>query len=171
LDRAPGRKAIVLFTDGVDTESRFANASQALLRIEQSNVAIHVIQYDTKVQPRPVPVEYRRVVGKSEDNAPAYEEANRWLQNLSSASGGRLIHAENVPSLNEAFKEIAQELRRQYTLCYYPADPKNDDAYHRIRVTVDRGNITLRTRSGYRRSVIRLREPIRDSHPCPAKKA
>jgi VWFA-related protein len=155
LDRVAGRKAIVLLTDGIDTASRFANASQTLSRIEQSNVGIHVIQYDTKVKARPVPAEYRRVVGKPEDNAPAYEEADRLLQSLSSASGGRLIHAETIPSLNAAFKEIAGELRRQYTLCYYPADPKNDGAYHRIRVAVDREDVVLRARSGYRKSVIR----------------
>ncbi|MBZ5499964.1 MAG: VWA domain-containing protein [Acidobacteriia bacterium] len=155
LDRLPGRKAILLFTDGVDTESRFMNAAAALSRIEQSNVAVHVIRYDTQVQTKPVPREYRRVLGKTEEDATAYDEANRFLQSLSSGSGGRLFHAETIPSLNEAFREIAQELRRQYTLYYYPADPKNDGAYHQIRVAVDREDVTIRARSGYRRIAVR----------------
>ncbi len=139
FDAFAGRKAIVLFTDGVDTSSRLATAASSLARIEESDVVVYVIQYDTKSDP-----------GFGTFPKSAYESGARYLRDLSSSSGGRLFNAATVSSLSQAFQQVAQELRHQYTICYYPANQVNDGSYRRIRVTSDQPEIRIRARPGYR---------------------
>jgi Ca-activated chloride channel family protein len=149
LDRIAGRKAMVLFTDGVDNESQRVDAAGSLANIERSDVIVYAIQYDTRkdglsdrfaVPPPPGYATFGEL----------YARAVRYLRDLTSHSGGRLFHAETMGSLQEAFSQVAQELSLQYTLCYYPADQKRGGSYRRLRVTVDRPDVIVRARTGYR---------------------
>ncbi|MGD0310407.1 MAG: VWA domain-containing protein [Acidobacteriota bacterium] len=149
LDRISGRKAMVLFTDGVDNESQRVDAVGSLANIERSDVIVYAIQYDTRkdglsdrfaVPPPPGYATFGEL----------YARAVRYLRDLTSHSGGRLFRAETMGSLQEAFSQVAQELSLQYTLCYYPADQKHGGSYRRLRVTVDRPNVIVRARTGYR---------------------
>ena len=149
LSRVPGRKAIVLFTDGVDNESLEAGSADTLATIEKSDVLVYAIQYDTRKDGMsdrfhvPLPPGYVSF-------STLYGRAVKYLGNLSSHSGGRLYHAETIVSLKDAFSQIATELRRQYTLCYYPANQKRDGSFRRLRVKVDVSGAKVRARTGYR---------------------
>jgi len=149
LDPLPGRKAMVLFTDGVDNDSEQMDAGRTLALIEKSDVLGYAIQYDTRNDGMPdrfpLPASQRPV---SFDTL--YKRAGKYLRDLSSRSGGRLFQAETLESLQEAFSQIAEELPRQYTLCYYPAQPARTGSFRRIRVTVDKPGVRVRARSGYR---------------------
>jgi VWFA-related protein len=133
LDHVQGRKAIVLLTDGIDSLSRLANAASTQALIEESNVLVYAIRYNTD-----------------------YYDANtdlqgyQYLLTLCENSGGRLLNAATVPSLRQALSKIAEELRHQYTICYYPTDSANDGSFRRIRVSVDRSGVRIHARSGYR---------------------
>jgi Ca-activated chloride channel homolog len=140
LDRVPGRKAIVLLTDGVDTASRLTTLALSLERIEESNVLVYVLQYDTQSG-------LTRLAPNLGDS-PA--RASEYLRGLSTNSGGRRFDADSIPALREAFLQIADELRHQYAICYYPAAQTPENAFRRIQVTVDRPDIKVRTRLGYR---------------------
>ncbi|MGA2260625.1 MAG: hypothetical protein ABSH28_04220 [Acidobacteriota bacterium] len=61
-----------------------------------------------------------------------------------------VVQAGNRENINDAFLHISEDLSHQYTLCYYPANRSRDDAFRRIRVEVDRGEVKIQTRSGYR---------------------
>lgn len=74
----------------------------------------------------------------------------QYLHDLCADSGGRLFSASTFPNLRWAFDQIAEELRHQYTLCYYPSNQTNDDPYRRIQVTVNRPGMKIRARAGYR---------------------
>ncbi len=137
LNRLPGRKAIVLFTDGFDTQSSLASAASTLASAQKSDVLVYVIRYDTK------PTDVSRQ---------ALALGAAYLDGLSESSGGRLFNASSVRGLRGAFAEIAEELRHQYALCYYPKESSNDTAFRRIQVTVDKPGIRLRARTGYRPS-------------------
>ena len=56
------------------------------------------------------------------------------LQELADRSGGRLYEADTLYNLSQAFSTIAEELRHQYALSYYPTNAKKDGAYRRVRV-------------------------------------
>jgi hypothetical protein len=45
---------------------------------------------------------------------------------------------------------IAEELRHQYSLSYYPANSKRDGAYRRVKVRVEKQGMIVRAREGYR---------------------
>src|SRR5439155_25997069 len=47
LSQIEGRKAVVLFTDGVDTTSRRASYQSTLLDAEELDALIYPVQYDT----------------------------------------------------------------------------------------------------------------------------
>jgi Ca-activated chloride channel family protein len=153
LNWTTGRRAIVLLTDGVDVGSGLAGAADTLARFAASDVPAYVVQYDTKLtntNKLPSGWKIRLIPEGYLDKDAAYANASRFLQDLSATSGGRLELAGNIGSLQEAFARIAEELGRQYTLCYYPSNQARDGSLRRIRVEVNRPGIKIRARAEYR---------------------
>ena len=79
-----------------------------------------------------------------------YQTADDYLKTLANKSGGRLLRADTVMSLPEAFAQIAAELRTQYAIGYYPTNKARDGQYRKIKVTSTRKNAVVRARPGYR---------------------
>lgn len=153
LNWTAGRRAVVLLTDGLDVGSGLAGAADALARFAVSDVPVYVVQYDTKltnINKLPSGWKIRLIPEGYLDKDAAYASASRFLQDLSTTSGGRLEQAGNIGSLQEAFARIAEELRRQYTLCYYPSNQARDGSLRRIRVEVNRPGVKVRARAEYR---------------------
>ena len=149
LDEVEGRKAIVLFTDGKDTSSKLANSRSTALRVEKSDVLVYVVQYDTASDLQYFVLGRGVVIGGMK--AEGHEDSD-YLRELADHSGARLFRTENMPSLDRAFAQIAGELRNQYWLSYYPAKAARDGSYRHLRVSVNRSDVVLRAREGYRAS-------------------
>jgi hypothetical protein len=79
----------------------------------------------------------------------AYLKADEYLKSLADKSGGKLLRADALTSLPDAFAKIAAELRTQYLLGYYPVKKDRDDLYRTIKVTSSRKNVVIRARPGY----------------------
>ena len=79
-----------------------------------------------------------------------YLTADDYLKKLADKSGGRLLRADTLVSLPDAFAKIAGELRTQYSIGYYPTNKARDDAYRKIRVTTTRKDVAVRSRPGYK---------------------
>ena len=79
----------------------------------------------------------------------AYATADSYLKALAEKSGGRLLRADTLASLPDAFGQIAAELRTQYMLGYYPVNKERDDRYRKIKVETTRKNVAVRARPGY----------------------
>jgi hypothetical protein len=79
-----------------------------------------------------------------------YLTADGYLAELASKSGGRLLRADTLVSLPDAFAKIAAELRTQYTIGYYPTNKAHDGQYRKIKVTSTRKGVVVRARPGYR---------------------
>ncbi|MCI0337912.1 MAG: VWA domain-containing protein [Acidobacteria bacterium] len=158
LEKMNGRKAIVLFSDGVDTASRLATAPSTIDLVEESDVLVYAIQYDTKEDVRggmfgmgrrgSAPAIIRIPPSGASDEE--YRRADRYMKEVVDRSGARLYKADMLGDVKQAFQLIAEELRYQYTLSYYPLNDKRDGSYRRIRVVVDRLNSAVRARKGYR---------------------
>jgi VWFA-related protein len=161
LNQIEGRKAIVLFTDGVDTTSR-ATAQGTIQMVEEANVVVYPIKYDTDDNapyygsgggsPGGIQIpgwpgaKTPRVGGGSED----YRYGAVYLKKLADSSGGRLHNADTLSDLDRAFARIAEELRHQYLLSYYPTNSAQDGSYRTIKVRVDQPDLIVRARQGYR---------------------
>jgi Ca-activated chloride channel homolog len=144
LNRIQGRKAIVLFSDCVDTASRQASFASTLNRLEEANVLVYPIHYDTAegilkaAQTVQAQTNGRMNLGGSpEEIKKQYEAAARYVSNLVQKSGGRAYEAATLSDAQQAFANIAEELRRQYWLSYYSNNQKNDGSQRKIRVTVE----------------------------------
>lgn len=80
-----------------------------------------------------------------------YKLADDYLDEIANTSGGRLVRADNNLMLPRAFQQIAEELRTQYSLGYYPTSAARSGKYRKIRVRTTRKDVAVRTRPGYRK--------------------
>jgi Ca-activated chloride channel family protein len=157
-----GRKAIILFTDGVDTGSIRNSEHTTLRKAEESNTVIYTIRYDTysDVSYRTSPSRvgsifdilfdaiFGRIISGPGTSRQEYEKGKRYLQELAFVSSGRYYEA-NITNLSNAFAMIAEELRRQYTLGYYPENIGKPGQRRRIKVRVMRPNLVVRAKNSY----------------------
>jgi VWFA-related protein len=153
LEKIQGRKAIVVFTDGVDNASYLATWEDVKARIEESGALVYPVRYDTLenitsayagIAPPP------NVKSAGEAAEKEYARAAQNLKNLATASGGRYYDVETIGDTKQAFANIAEELRQYYWLGYYPANTVHDGKYHKINVVTGKPGVVLRARLGYR---------------------
>lgn len=79
-----------------------------------------------------------------------YLMADSYLKEIADRSGGQVYRADTVGALPQAFAAIADELRTQYLLGYYPINREHDGSYRKIQVKTSRKDIAIRARPGYR---------------------
>ena len=181
LSRIEGRKAVVLFTDGVDTTSKNATYQSTVRDAEELDATIYPVYYNTYnylndsgsnyPAPRRTPFPRRGrnsgiggiigVIlgggnvqiggggGSAGSSRRDYERGAQYLEDLAAKTGGRKYDADSTQNLDLAFSSIAEELRRQYSLGYYPADSGNAGQRKQIKVSVNRPNSIVRARDSY----------------------
>jgi Ca-activated chloride channel homolog len=176
LTRVAGRKAIVLFTDGVDTTSRSGTYETNVRDAEELDALIYPVQYDTYqdvnsgsgggwpggggigVPTSPIDILIQIMGGRGGRRGggrPAgssrsdYERGDRYLRELAERTGARQYRADSVSNLSYAFAGIADELRRQYSLGYYPSRAPRPGERRQVRVRVNQPNLAVRTRDSY----------------------
>jgi len=128
--REEKRRAIVVLSDGGENYSR-ASADKALDHALQAGATIYA-------------------VNMGEQGAARDLTGSSILRNFAEKSGGRYVDSPGGQELRDAFAEIAQELGRQYTIAYRPANRARDGKWHAIEVKLARADVTVRNRKGYR---------------------
>ena len=153
LKRIRGRKAIVLFTDGVDTTSSSATYDGTLRAAEELDALIYSIQYNTyNDQTPPLPngqTAATVVTSNGEPLSVAYKRAGVYLQSLSDKTAGRFYSATGLNYLKQIFSRIAAELRQQYSLGYYPSNKSSAKRKRDLKVRVNLPGVALRYRRSY----------------------
>ena len=112
LRNIPGRKAIILFTDGDDTWST-ATMRTTLCKAPESDALIYPIHYGSSA-------------------------STIYLQALASETSARFYQADDIGAIKRAFADVAEELRRQYNIGYYPKTTSSRPLARRIKVEVER---------------------------------
>ncbi|HUF03093.1 MAG TPA: VWA domain-containing protein [Aridibacter sp.] len=161
LNKIEGRKAIVLFTDGVDTVSRGADYGENLIDAEESEAVIFPIYYNTFLENRmggggvmtaPFPIPTGGILNPQQrGNRPEdYALGKQYLDDLAAYTGGRVYNAGSSRfGLQSTFEAIAEELKRQYQVGYYPAKEGKPGERKKIKVRVYRPNLIVRARDSY----------------------
>lgn len=171
-----GRKAIVLFSDGVDTSSRRAHDMNNLSDALELDALIYPIRYDTfaDVQamknkpvssgqtlpgqvpsktksplPFPIPTQTVGMMGDKGTTLEEYKKADEYLDQLAFRTGGRMFYASTTGNLTKAFADIAAELREFYSIGYYPKDEAEKGKKRKIKVKVNRENVAVKARDNY----------------------
>jgi VWFA-related protein len=130
--RAEQRKAIVVLSDGMDTQSR-ASSGKALEAALSVNAGIYAVD-----------------MSANDGGASRNLQSSLLLKGFAEKSGGRFIATPGGPALRDAFASIAQELGHQYTIAFRPANKAHDGRWRTLDVKVSRPELTVRTRKGYR---------------------
>lgn len=105
----------------------------------------------TRTNPNPGTINDRRTndsISGMMDNL--YLMADSYLKEIADRTGGQVYRADTVGLLPQAFAAIADELRTQYLLGYYPTNSTHDGSYRKIQVKTSRKDIAIRARPGYR---------------------
>lgn len=158
LGQLSGRKAIVILSDGVDTSSVRSNAKEILGAAEEADVIIYPIRYDTfddvrrnrrkdseiRYDENDKPYIYERQPEKGEREGD-YAEAREFLSAAANSTGGRVFKVSTVENLNKAFEQIAEELRKTYSLGYYPEETRRSGEYT-LKVRISRPGLNIRLR-------------------------
>lgn len=71
------------------------------------------------------------------------------LEQLTTATGGRLYKPKSFDALDATYAEVADELRHQYSLYYTPLNRKRDGSFRRVIVETDPTAYHASTRVGY----------------------
>ncbi len=151
MAQIPGRKAIVLMTDGVDQNSQ-ASLKSTLADIAEQDVLIYTVQYNTLPQ---LPQRLSQIKNeKARRKVQArlmqgYAVSEPYLRALADKTGGRFYRAGDLREVGPAFEAITAELGLQYSLGYYPNENSTAGAERAIKVRVRYPNMVVRARDSY----------------------
>jgi len=158
LVRELGRKAVVIFTDGVDTTSRRADYASTVTAVEEVDALFYPIRYNTQkantdavaqtygIQ---LPAGMLVQLGRGQSDA-EYQKGKTYLETLATNSGGRIFEADTIPNLETAFAGVAEELRRQYSIGYYATEDGKPGDRKKIKIEVSRPpRAVIRAKSNY----------------------
>ena len=127
LAEEAGRKAIVVLTDAQD-EGSTLKVQDAIEAAQRTDTVVHILL-----------VADPRFGGGNESIA----------KKLTDETGGRTIVVRSEKNLEQAFDQISEELRSQYTLGYYSSNTARDGSYRKIKVDTTRKELDALARRGY----------------------
>lgn len=123
LRRIHGRKAVILFTDGEDTWSQTTLQSN-LRDATELDALVFTIHYGAS-------------------------PSATYLRSLAEKTGGRFYEATDIEAVKQSFAAVAEELRRQYSIGYYPKVAARSGEERALKLKVNRPNVGIRMRKSY----------------------
>lgn len=165
-----GRKALVVFSDGVDRGSK-ERLNDAVDSADRASVAIYTIYFKGEQESNGVgfpgggrrgggypgggggypgggggyPGGGRRGGGSSESSV----DGKKIMEQIATRTGGHAFEAKKKENLEEIYNLISEELRGQYLLTYTPDKVDNDGGFHKIALKANKDDLTVATREGY----------------------
>jgi Ca-activated chloride channel family protein len=151
LAGVPGRRAMVLLTDGVDNASRNAGYQSNLNDIARSDVQVYAVQFSTYAQASKQTARVRRPPPEGSGFSRVdYQRADAYLHQISQLTGTSVYPAANLSRLDSAIVSIAEELHNEYSLGYYPKAVGKPGEIRRVEVRVSQPWLVVRgARPGY----------------------
>jgi VWFA-related protein len=158
--QTPGRKAVVIFTDGVDTTSRQATYESTVAAVEEVDALVYPIRYDTQVradqgsqvallQRMNMPPAMLAQLGRGQTDI-EYALGKEYLNTIATNSGGRIFEASAMGDLEAAFKGVADELRQQYAVGYYPDNTGKPGDRKKIKIEIiNKPRVVVRSKTTY----------------------
>jgi VWFA-related protein len=143
LRNAPGRRVIVVITDGDDTFSR-ADLQDAIDIAQRTETTIFAIS--TK--------EGFLGTVPGVDAGTVKDRGDKYLTQLCEETGGEAFFTGDMLELETAFKKISEELRSQYIITYRPTNQNYDGKERKVEVRFNdkekAGKYQIRTKRSYR---------------------
>jgi VWFA-related protein len=169
-----GRKALVVFSDGVDRGSK-ETLNDAVDAADRANVAVYTIYFkgeQERSEGSGFPGSGGRRGGMGGGGYPgggggypggggggrrggdgggreSGVDGKKILEKIATRTGGRFFEAKKKDNLEEIYGQIAEELRGQYLLTYTPDVVDKDGGFHKIALKANKDDLTVATREGY----------------------
>jgi VWFA-related protein len=161
-----GRKALIVFSDGVDHNSK-ETLNDAVDAADRAGVAVYTIYFKGEEELRqngyagPFDPQHGGIGLSSVGDYPGSGgrhggsqkargvNGKKILEKIAQRTGGRYFEAKNKENLDEIYSRIAEELRGQYLLTYTPERVDKGGGFHKIALKANHENLTVVTREGY----------------------
>jgi Ca-activated chloride channel family protein len=156
------RHAIVVLTDGIDSRRGYASLEMAMSALLQSGAGVYAIsntqierekkrsELDTLLASGSAAVQFNQLrIGDLREGLRVLDASEKGLERLAEVTGGRIFKPESFANLNSVYREVAEDLRSQYSIYYSPQDKARDGRFRRVRVEVRNPQLRAKTRMGY----------------------
>jgi len=166
----PGRKALVVFSDGVDRSSK-ETQSDAIDAAEHANTIVYTVYFRGGEEKQSgfggqhrhggMGGQYPGSGGGWPGGGGGYPgdgggkpqrapiDGKKVMQDIATRTGGQFFEAKHTSNFEEIYNEIAKELQGQYVLTYVSDQQDDDGTYHKIVLKPKKDDLTVITREGY----------------------
>lgn len=160
LGKVKGRKAVIVLTDGIDSARGRITQDQAFRAMVEEEVPVYAVS-KTRIQGQRDREQLDFYLKNSKSSAnqmridglkmslEQLDESERFLTKLSEETGGRIYLPASFDNLNDAYQQVADELRSQYVIFYTPTNSARDGSYRGVRVKTKAPGLHVTTRFGY----------------------
>jgi VWFA-related protein len=126
-ENGPVRRAIILVSDGDDNQSRVLR-QEAIEMAQRAGVIVYTISTNLSNNP---------------------DEGDRSLKMLAEATGGQAFFPFKLQDVANAFHDINEELRSQYSVFYKPEDFQANGQFRPIQIIAENKKYKVRAKKGY----------------------
>lgn len=159
--KTQSRRAAIILTDGIDS-GRGTTLERAVSALLQAQVTVYVVS-NTEISRAAKKEELESYTNATESvrrfnqlhiddlraGLRALEQGEQVLDQIVTATGGRLYKPASFSLLESAYTEVAEELRSQYAVFYTPVDKTRDGKFRRTRVETTNKTYKTHSRIGY----------------------
>lgn len=128
-DQQPGRKIMVMYTDGGDTRSSLS-FDETMTLLKATQVTVYAI-------------------GLVERTGSARLELQMKMRQLAEATGGQAFFPQEMKNIDGAYEKVLDEIKGQYHLGYLSTNAATDGAWRKVEIKVKRPDVKIRSRKGY----------------------
>jgi Ca-activated chloride channel family protein len=136
------KKVLLVITDGEDNASHYT-FDELMARAQKSNAVVYTVGLLGSEEPG----------GLFKIHGGEAHRAAKVLERIADATGGVPYFPKSLDEVESTCRQIAHDIRNQYTLAYYPTNAKKDATFRNVRVEafLPRSNakLVVRTRPGY----------------------
>ena len=158
------RKAIIVLTDGVDTDVRENDRSflenvkesdmLAAIKPDASEILNNILNradaQGVTIYPLALPTgDPSKLAEPTPIQVAMYTAARTRLQTLAARTGGTLNAINRLEELGRFYAGVAADIRALYTIEYQPINDKRDGKWREIKIEVNNTELITRTRQGY----------------------
>ena len=160
------RKAIVVLTDGLDTElsgldretasqAKTSDEAVAAVKPEASAALRSVLDAADKqgvtIYPLALPsADPKNLLPLTPQQAAVYTSARARMQSLADRTGGRLHEIRRLEDMGRLYAEVAADMRTLYSIAYQSTNARaHDGKWRSINIEVSRADTIARSRPGY----------------------
>lgn len=136
------KKVLLVITDGEDNASRYT-FEELITKAQKSEAVIYTIGLLGSEEPG----------GLFKIHGGEAHRAAKVLEKLAEATGGQAYFPKSLDEVESTCRQIARDIRNQYTLVYRPTNLRKDGTFRNIRVDAflprTKAKLVVRTRPGY----------------------